>query len=155
MTNIKARLFAVGRLDYHTEGLLIMTNDGDLAQRLQHPRYGVPKTYRAKVKGIPKPKVMARLKSGVLLDGRKTATANVRKIATTGKNTWLEITLKEGRNREVRRMCQAVGHPVMKLKRTRYGPLRLGDLKVGAYRRLTAAEVESLRSHPAGKDKKP
>jgi 23S rRNA pseudouridine2605 synthase len=152
MTNIKARLFAVGRLDYHTEGLLIMTNDGDLAQRLQHPRYGVPKTYRAKVKGIPNPKVMARLKSGVLLDGRKTAPANVRKIGTTGKNTWLEITLKEGRNREVRRMCQAVGHPVMKLKRTRYGPLRLGDLKVGAYRRLTAAEVESLRNHPAGQD---
>jgi len=150
---IKARLFAVGRLDFHTEGLLVMTNDGDLAQHLQHPRFGVPKTYMAKVKGIPAPQVIARLRSGLHLDGRKTAPAKVRKVSSTGKNTWLEMTIKEGRNRQIRRMCEAVGHPVMKLKRTRYGPLRLGNLKPGAYRRLTAEEVKKLLAYASGKEK--
>jgi pseudouridine synthase len=137
----------VGRLDYHTEGLLILTNDGELAHRLQHPRFGVPKTYRTKVKGVPDPRTLARLRSGVVLDRRRTAPAKVKKVGTTGKNTWLEITIKEGRNRQVRRMCQAVGHPVMKLKRTRYGPIHLDSLKPGSYRHLTARELESLRDY--------
>jgi len=142
---IKAHIFPVGRLDYHTEGLLILTNDGELAQHLQHPRYGIPKTYRAKVKGMPAAEVLQSLRSGVMLDSKRTAPAQVKKIGTTGKNTWLEITIKEGRNRQVRRMCWAVGHPVLKLKRTRYGPIRLGDLKPGTYRDLTPAEMEKLR----------
>jgi pseudouridine synthase len=135
----------VGRLDYHSEGLLILTNDGELAQHLQHPRYKIPKTYRTKVKGLPTQRAMQRLRSGVMLDGRRTAPALVKKIGTTGKNAWLEITVREGRNRQVRRMCSAVDHPVMKLKRTRYGPIRLGNLKPGFYRDLTPTEMEKLQ----------
>ncbi|NVL90781.1 MAG: rRNA pseudouridine synthase [Desulfobacterales bacterium] len=146
---IKARVFPVGRLDYHTEGLLILTNDGELAQHLQHPRYGIPKTYQTKVKGIPAAEVLQRLRSGISLDNRQTTPALVKKTGTTGKNTWLEITIKEGRNRQIRRMCSAVGHPVMKLKRTCYGPIRLGNLKPGTYRKLTPAEMKKLRKHIA------
>jgi len=133
VSKIKARVFPVGRLDYHTEGLLILTNDGELAQYLQHPRYGIPKTYMTKVKGIPNERALQRLRSGVVLDRRRTAPATVKKTGTTGKNAWLEITVREGRNRQVRRMCIIVGHPVMKLKRIRYGPIQLGSLKPGFY----------------------
>lgn len=142
---IKARIFPVGRLDYHTEGLLILTNDGELAHNLQHPRYGIPKTYQIKVKGLPTARALQKLKSGIMLDGRRTAPAQAKKIGTTGKNAWLEIIIKEGRNRQIRRMCSAVGHPVLKLKRIRYGPIRLGNLRPGAYRDLTPAEMERLR----------
>jgi len=146
---IKARIFPVGRLDYHTEGLLILTNDGELAHNLQHPRYGIPKTYQIKVKGLPTARALQKLKSGIMLDGRRTAPAQVKKIGTTGKNAWLEIIIKEGRNRQIRRMCSAVGHPVLKLKRIRYGPIRLGNLRPGAYRDLTPAEMERLRKFSA------
>ena len=145
--NIKARLFPVGRLDYHTEGLLVLTNDGELAHHLQHPRYGIPKTYRTKVKGLPGEQALRLLRSGVVLDGRPTAPAQVKKAGTTGRNSWLEITIKEGRNRQIRRMCAAVGHPVMKLKRIRYGPIRLGALKPGTHRQLTRSEGEKLRKY--------
>jgi pseudouridine synthase len=119
VSGIKARIFPVGRLDYHSEGLLILTNDGELAQHLQHPRYKIPKTYRTKVKGLPNQQSIQRLRSGVILDGRRTAPASVKRIRTTGKNAWLEITVREGRNRQVRRMCSEVDHPVMKLYRKR------------------------------------
>jgi len=147
VSRIKARVFPVGRLDYHTEGLLILTNDGELAQYLQHPRYGIPKTYMTKVKGIPNERALQRLRSGVVLDRRRTAPATVKKTGTTGKNAWLEITVREGRNRQVRRMCLVVGHPVMKLKRVRYGPIQLGSLKPGFYRNLTPGEIEKLRKY--------
>ena len=147
---LKVRLFSVGRLDYHTEGLLILTTDGELAHLLQHPRFGIPKTYRAKVKGLPTEQALGRLRSGVLLDGRATAPAEVQKCATTGKNAWLEITIREGRNRQVRRMCESVGHPVLKLKRIQYGPIRLGNLKPGEFQNLTANEVEKLRKYVNG-----
>jgi pseudouridine synthase len=147
VTGIKARIFPVGRLDYHTEGLLILTNDGKLAQHLQHPRYGIPKTYQTKVKGVPPAQALQRLRSGLVLDGKKTAPARVKKVRTTAKNSWLEITIKEGRNRQVRRMCSAVGHPVLKLKRISYGPVRLGNLKPGIYRHLTPTEMEKLRKY--------
>ncbi|MBW2172279.1 MAG: rRNA pseudouridine synthase [Deltaproteobacteria bacterium] len=147
VSKIKARVFPVGRLDYHTEGLLILTNDGELAQYLQHPRYGIPKTYMTKVKGIPNERALQRLRSGVVLDRRRTAPATVKKTGTTGKNAWLEITVREGRNRQVRRMCIIVGHPVMKLKRIRYGPIQLGSLKPGFYRSLTPGEIEKLRKY--------
>jgi pseudouridine synthase len=154
---MKARVFPVGRLDYHTEGLLILTNDGELAHHLQHPRYGIPKTYQTKVKGLPDAWALKRLRSGVVLDGRRTAPASVKKTGTTGKNSWLEITVTEGRNRQVRRMCAVVGHPVLKLKRIRYGPIRLGNLKPGFYRDLTPAEIEKLRKYgpKTGEGKKP
>lgn len=147
---LKARLFPVGRLDYHTEGLLILTTDGELAHLLQHPRFGIPKTYRAKVKGLPTEQALGHLRSGVMLDGRATAPAQVQKSGTTGKNAWLEITIREGRNRQVRRMCESVGHPVMKLKRIQYGPIRLENLKPGEFRKLTANEMEKLRKHVTG-----
>jgi pseudouridine synthase len=145
VNKIKTRLFPVGRLDYHTEGLLILTNDGELGHQLQHPRYGISKTYRAKVKGLPAREALGRLRSGIVLDGRRTAPAQVRIAGTTGTNTWLEITIREGRNRQVRRMCAVVGHSVMKLKRIRYGPIRLGNLNPGSYRTRTAREMKELR----------
>ncbi len=144
---VKARIFPVGRLDYDTEGLLILTNNGELAQHLEHPRYGIPKTYQAKVKGMPAADALQRLRSGITLDGRRSMPARVKKIGTTGKNTWLEITIKEGRNRQIRRMCWAVGHPVLKLKRICFGPIRLGNLKPGLYRDLTPAEAKKLQKY--------
>ncbi len=144
---VKARIFPVGRLDYDTEGLLILTNNGELAQHLEHPRYGIPKTYQAKVKGMPAADALQRLRSGITLDGRRSMPAQVKKIGTTGKNTWLEITIKEGRNRQIRRMCWAVGHPVLKLKRICFGPIRLGNLKPGLYRDLTPAEAKKLQKY--------
>lgn len=144
---VKARIFPVGRLDYHTEGLLILTNDGELAQSLQHPRHGIPKTYHTKIKGLPSQQTLTRLRSGVMLDGRRTAPAKVKKAGSTGTNTWLEITITEGRNRQVRRMCAAVGHPVMKLKRIQYGPVRLGNLKAGSYRHMTPSEMKRIQEY--------
>ena len=137
------RLYPVGRLDADTTGLILLTNDGDLANRLTHPRYEVPKTYRARVRPKPVPDdALRRLREGVELEDGPTAPARVRQV----RPGLLEITLTEGRNRQVRRMCEAVGHPVVELSRTAFGPLRLGDLPEGGRRRLTAAEVEQLRA---------
>jgi len=141
-----ARLYPVGRLDADTTGLLLLTDDGDLAHRLTHPRYEVPKTYRARVQGgrVPE-RALRALREGVALDDGRTAPAHVRQLAP-GE---LELTLREGRKRQVRRMCAAVGHPVQALQRVAFGPLRLGDLPPGAARRLTPAEVARLRSAAA------
>ena len=137
------RLYPIGRLDADTTGLILLTNDGDLANRLTHPRYEVPKTYRARVRPEPVPDGALRtLREGVELEDGPTAPAHVRQI----RPGLLEITLTEGRNRQVRRMCEAVGHPVDELSRIGFGPLRLGDLPEGGRRRLTAAEVERLRA---------
>jgi pseudouridine synthase len=145
VAGLKQRLFPIGRLDYHTEGILLLTNDGLLSQRLQHPRYGVEKVYKAKLKGRPDRFVLKQLREGVDLDGEKTAPAKVKRVGTTKEHTWIEIAIHEGRNRQIRRMCKAVGHPVLKLKRIGYGPLRLGDLKAGQFRILTAREIRLLR----------
>ena len=155
VSGVKERLFPVGRLDYHSEGLLVLTSDGRLSHLLQHPRHGVEKTYQVKVKGIPRKDALENLKRGVVLDGRITAPAQVEQLALTESNTWLEITIKEGRNRQLRRMCAKVGHPVMKLKRTRYGPLSLGNLKPGSYRRLSNKEIKRLYQYGTGSDKNP
>jgi len=142
--DVEQRLFPVGRLDYHTEGLLLMTNDGRLSHLLQHPRHGIEKTYQAKVKGIPGNEALERLRNGIVLKGRVTAPARVKRLSSTGNNAWLEIAIREGRNRQIRRMCTKIGHPVMKLKRIRYGPLSLGSLNSGSHRRLSAKEIEHL-----------
>jgi 23S rRNA pseudouridine2605 synthase len=142
--DVEQRLFPVGRLDYHTEGLLLMTNDGRLSQLLQHPRHGIEKTYQVKVKGIPENEALERLRTGIVLKGRFTAPARVKRLSSTGNNAWLEIVIREGRNRQIRRMCTKIGHPVMKLKRIRYGPLSLGSLKSGSHRRLSTKEIERL-----------
>ncbi len=136
------RLYPVGRLDADSTGLILLTNDGELAHRLTHPSFEVPRTYRARVSGPPlREPVLQRLRDGVQLDDGATAPARVRRLGAHE----LEITLHEGRNRQVRRMCEAVGHPVRSLTRIRYGPLELGDLAPGAHRRLSAADVARLR----------
>ena len=141
------RVFPVGRLDLDTEGLLILTNDGDLANLLTHPRHGVEKTYLAEVEGVPTPAALRRLREGVDLDDGPTAPARAALVqpASGGRATSaLELTIHEGRNRQVRRMCDAVGHPVRRLVRTRIGPLHDARLAPGEWRALTPAEVRAL-----------
>jgi 23S rRNA pseudouridine2605 synthase len=146
LRGVRQRVFPVGRLDYHSAGLLLLTNDGALALRLTHPRYGVRKTYQVKVKGKPEPAQLAALSKGVRLPDGMTAPAFVRVIAGREHKAWIEITLTEGKHREVRRMCDAVGLPVEKLVRVALGPLKLGKLPVGAWRYLEDAEVLKLRT---------
>ncbi|HET9436731.1 MAG TPA: pseudouridine synthase [Gaiellaceae bacterium] len=136
------RVVPVGRLDADTTGALLLTNDGDLAHRLAHPRYGVPKVYEADVEGRPSADALARLRDGVELEDGVTAPAEVRRLGPSR----IELTLHEGRNRQVRRMCEAVGHPVLRLHRSRYAGLRLGKLEPGGWRKLTKEEVSELRT---------
>jgi 23S rRNA pseudouridine2605 synthase len=147
------RVFPVGRLDYDTEGLLILTNDGELTQLLTHPRHGVAKTYLAEVEGSPSPAEVRALREGVELDDGRTAPAAVSVVQDRGDQAAVELTIHEGRNRQVRRMCEAVGHPVRRLVRTRIGPLGDRRLRPGEWRALTTAEVRSLyeaAAHAAG-----
>jgi len=137
------RLYPVGRLDGDSSGLILLTNDGELANRLTHPRYGVPKTYRVRVGGgSVGERALQALRAGVQLEDGKTAPAQVRRV----RGDLLEFTIREGRNRQVRRMCEAVGHPVLALERVRLGAVRLGDLKAGASRRLSELEIAKLRA---------
>jgi 23S rRNA pseudouridine2605 synthase len=140
------RVFPVGRLDADTEGLLLLTNDGDLAHRLTHPSFGVEKEYLAEVEGTPSPAALRRLRQGVELEDGTTAPA---KVAAVGEHG-LRITIHEGRKRQVRRMCEAVGHPVRRLVRTRIGPLSERRLKPGEWRPLTVPEVRSLERAVGG-----
>ena len=136
------RLYPVGRLDYQTTGLLLLTNDGDLAFQLTHPGNKVPKVYRALVRGEIKSEELHRMETGVVLDdGYKT-----RLVSRAGTNSRIEVTIYEGKNHQVRRMAKAVGHPVLRLERVAEGPLELGNLKEGEYRVLTASEVKMLKS---------
>ena len=137
------RLYPVGRLDADSSGLILVTNDGELAYRLTHPRFEVPKTYIADVANPPvREAALRRLRAGVQLDDGPTAPARVRRLRADR----LKITIHEGRNRQVRRMCQAVGHPVRELQRVAFGPLELGGLASGGYRRLGEEEVKALAS---------
>ncbi len=149
------RVYPVGRLDQDTEGLLLLTNDGRLSHALTHPSVGVPKTYVALIRGHPGRSALRTLTRGVDLEDGRTAPAKVRLIGAHGGNAILEITLHEGKKREVRRMCEAVGHEVLELKRTRFGPLVLGSLAPGRWRRLSEEEVQTLYRacglHPAGR----
>jgi len=143
---IRERIFPVGRLDYDTEGLLIMTNDGNLAYHLTHPRHQVEKTYRAVVEGLPSPSDLKQLQEGIELDGRKTAPAKIRLISGSSQQSTVQITIHEGRNRQVKRMFEMIGHPVIYLKRERIGAIGLGNLKKGQWRYLTAKEIQYLFS---------
>jgi len=145
LTDVTERVVPVGRLDLTTEGLLLMTNDGDLAQQLAHPRYHVEKRYLARVRGTVEAAAIKQLAEGVKLEDGVTAPALVRLVRTTRTHSWLEFTLHEGRNRQVRRMCEALGYPVSRLKRIAYAFLQEGELKPGQYRRLTAQEVARLK----------
>jgi 23S rRNA pseudouridine2605 synthase len=138
------RVFPVGRLDYDTAGLLLLTNDGHLAQLLTHPRHGIAKTYLAEVVGAPSRGELRRLREGVALDDGLTAPAKARVVGTNGDAAAVELTIHEGRNRQVRRMLETLGHPVTRLVRTRIGPIHDDRLRSGAWRDLTAAEVRAL-----------
>jgi 23S rRNA pseudouridine2605 synthase len=143
--NISVRVYPVGRLDYDAEGLLLMTNDGELAHRLQHPRYKVPKTYLVKTSGRPLEEALAQLQQGVSLEDGITAPAELNVQEDDNRATWLTLTLKEGRNHQVKRMCAAVGCPVLKLRRTKIGPIDIGNLRPGKSRILKIREVRALR----------
>src|SRR5215211_3212114 len=138
------RVFPVGRLDYDTEGLLVLTNDGELAQLVTHPRHGIEKTYLAEVSGVPSRAAIRALREGITLDDGPTAPARVRLVQHQDDNAALEVVLHEGRNRIVRRMCEAVGHPVRRLVRTRVGPITDRRLAPGAWRALRPREVRAL-----------
>ena len=145
LKGIKVRVYPVGRLDYNTEGLLLMTNDGDFAHLITHPKHEFPKTYLAKVKGVVEDGKLTELENGIYLDDGKTAPARIKKIRKEEANSWLEITIHEGRKRQVRRMFDRIGHSVIRLKRIKTGNLVLGDLLEGSYRYLTPDEVQGLR----------
>jgi 23S rRNA pseudouridine2605 synthase len=138
------RVFPVGRLDWDTEGLLLLTNDGDLTHRLTHPSFGVEKEYLAEVAGVPSRGALRRLREGVKLDDGRTAPAAVQLVQEHGENAALTIVVHEGRNRQVRRMCDAIGHPVRRLVRTRIGPLADRKLAPGSWRELRPDEVRAL-----------
>lgn len=150
LVDVPERVVPVGRLDAMTSGLLLLTNDGELAHRLAHPRHGVPKTYRAIVRGLPGQTALRKLREGVHLDDGRTAPAEVTLIGTRSGGAEIELTIKEGRNRQVRRMCAAVGYPVLELHRVAYGPLALGRLGVGTCRALKPAELDAIRDAASG-----
>ena len=144
------RIFHVGRLDFNTEGLLLLTDDGAFAEKVAHPRYGCQKVYLAKVSGVPRDEALARLRRGIALDGVKTGAARVEVVRSTRKdgNTWLALTLAEGRSRQVRRMLDAVGHKVSKLKRVKIGPIDDRGMKPGELRELRPHEIRGLLKRP-------
>ncbi len=143
---IKERVFPVGRLDKDTSGLLILTNDGDMAYKLTHPSHEVWKKYIALVKGHPSNNEIEKLKKGVNIDGRKTSEAYVKLIKKHSKTAVLEISIHEGRNRQVRKMCDYIGHPVIKLKRVAIGHIKLDGLEEGKWRYLNKEEIEYLKN---------
>ncbi len=161
LRGVRERVFPVGRLDYHSEGLLLLTNDGELAFRLSHPSHGTVKTYQVKVRGVPEDRLIEKLERGIVLDGKRTRPAEIRRLRTTGKrheegNSWFEVHLQEGRTQQIRRMFSAIGHPVAKLKRIAIGSLSDPTLAPGQWRDLTPREVRQLaRPEPATPRRRP
>lgn len=143
--DVKERIFPVGRLDYDTSGLLLLTNDGDLTYKLTHPKHDVEKTYIAKVYGTPDDMDLQKFRRGVFIDGRRTKPAKIQILEKGDRQSVVEIVIHEGRNRQVRKMCEAIKHPVAQLKRVATGELNMGDLPKGKYRRLTPKEVKYLK----------
>jgi 23S rRNA pseudouridine2605 synthase len=148
---VKEYVYPVGRLDFDSEGLLLLTNDGDLAARLMHPRHGVARVYEARVLGVPDQRDLDRLTRGVVIDGRRTEPAEVRLLPRRRDDghATLAVTIREGRNRQVRNMCDAIGHPVVELRRVAIGPIRDARLRAGQWRDLTEQEIERLRAAAA------
>jgi pseudouridine synthase len=144
---IRERLFPVGRLDWDAEGLMLLTNDGVLAQRLQHPRFQVPKTYRVKVRGVPSDETLNNLRTGIRLPSGKIHRADWERVKNGEDRAWLLITVREGEKHQVKHMLAALGHPVLTLKRVALGPLSLGRLPSGALRPLTDEEIRSLKTN--------
>jgi pseudouridine synthase len=145
LKRVKWRIYPVGRLDFDAEGLLILSNDGDLAHHLSHPRFSIPRTYLVKVGGVPDEKKLTRLKRGVTLEDGKAEAVSFAILRPGEKNSWIRVVVTEGRNRLVKRMFSAIGHTVLKLKRVEFGPIRLGDLPIGQFRYLTPEEMMKLK----------
>lgn len=143
---VRVRIFPVGRLDYNTDGLLLFTNDGALAEKLLDPKNKIPRTYLVKVRGVPQEKTLQKLRRGVRLENQPTCPVQVKIHRVTGKNCFLNLKLVEGKNRHIKNICEKVGHPVVKLHRAGFGNLNLVDLSEGEYRSLTPQEIKSLRS---------
>ncbi len=146
---VRERIYPVGRLDFHSEGLILLTNDGDLAFKVSHPKHGSVKTYHVKVRGVPEDRIVAKLERGITIDNKRTLPCEIARMKTTGKgddegNSWFEVKLREGRTQQIRKMFQAVGHPVSKLRRVAIGPLSDPRLTPGDYRELTSKEVKML-----------
>jgi len=146
---IKERIYPVGRLDYHSEGLILITNDGDLAFKVSHPTNGSIKTYHVKVRGVPEERLVDKLRRGITIDGKRTLPSEISRLRTTGRsdeegNSWFEVLLREGRTHQIRKMFQAVGHPVSKLKRVAIGPISDSKLSAGGWRELSEQEVKLL-----------
>lgn len=144
LKKIPARVFPVGRLDFDAEGLLLLTNDGDFAQRLLHPRFSIPRTYLVKVKGFPDISTIKKLRFGVHLSDGITLPAKVVLLKKTDKNSWIRITVTEGRNNLIKRMLTTVGHPVLKIKRIAFGPFSLEKLKPGDYLTISPTKIKKL-----------
>jgi 23S rRNA pseudouridine2605 synthase len=157
---IRERIYPVGRLDYHSEGLVLLTNDGDLAYKVSHPTHGSVKTYNVKVRGVPDERILDKLRRGITLEGKRTLPCEITRIKTTGRgndegNSWVEVKLREGRTQQIRRMFKAVGHPVTKLKRVAIGPISDPKLSPGVWRELTKFEVKMLATMKEARPPKP
>lgn len=150
---LEGHLYPVGRLDRQSDGLMLLTNDGDLAHKLTHPRYGHEKSYRVLIEGQLKPEHLQQWREGLILDGEPTAPAEVRVLSQQKDHSWLEIIMREGRKRQIRRIAALFGHEVRQLTRERIGPLLLGNLQPGGWRHLSSGEVGQLREHVASKIK--
>jgi 23S rRNA pseudouridine2605 synthase len=144
LRNIRQRVFPVGRLDYDSEGMLFLTNDGEFTHAVLHPSRKIPKTYLVKVKGVLEEEDIEKLRNGIKIDGRMTAPAKVKRLRKTENNSWIEMTIYEGKKRQIRRMLERVGHPVIRLIRVRIDGIEMGELSPGAYRRMTLEEMNRI-----------
>src|SRR3954466_6495855 len=148
---VRERIYPVGRLDFHSEGLVLLTNDGELAFKVSHPTHGSVKTYHVKVRGVPEERMIDKLRRGITIEGKRTLPCEIERLKTTGRtendgNSWFEVKLREGRTHQIRKMFQAVGHPVSKLRRVAIGPLSDPKLTPGVWRELTKQEVKMLET---------
>ena len=157
---VRERIYPVGRLDFQSEGLVLLTNDGDLAFKVSHPKHGSVKTYHVKVRGVPQDRLIEKLERGITIDGKRTLPCEIARMKTTGRtddegNSWFEVRLREGRTQQIRKMFQAVGHPVSKLRRVAIGPISDPKLTPGVWRELTKSEVKQLATLKEPKAAKP
>ena len=147
---VRERIYPVGRLDFHSEGLVLLTNDGDLAFKVSHPKHGSVKTYHVKVRGVPEARLIEKLERGITIEGKRTLPCEIARMKTTQKddegNSWFEVRLREGRTQQIRKMFQALGHPVSKLRRVAIGPISDPKLTPGVWRELTKLEVKQLET---------
>jgi 23S rRNA pseudouridine2605 synthase len=149
---VRERIYPIGRLDFHSEGLILLTNDGDLAFKVSHPKHGSVKTYHVKVRGVPEERLVDKLRRGITIDGKRTLPCDIERMKTTGRhddegNSWFEVLLREGRTQQIRKMFKAVGHPVSKLRRVAIGPISDPKLTPGDWRELTPREVKLLATN--------